>query len=83
MTSATSSERTTSMRKNEPKAPLGVFTENNPYGYKLNINHPTIKPYYERYKRSKGIKLIPSDKQRLEFEAIMLPRIKEKTVPSG
>ena len=78
MTSAATSERTTSMKKSNPQKPLGVFTENNPYGYKLNINHPTIKPYYERYKQSKGIKLIPSDAQRLEFEEIMIPRIKPK-----
>lgn len=76
MTSAVNSERTTSMSKLQ--AALGVFTKDNPYGYKLNINHPTIKPYYERYKRSKGIKLIPSDEQRLEFEEIMIPRIKKK-----
>lgn len=29
-----------------------IFAASNKYGYKININHPKIKPLYERYKLS-------------------------------
>lgn len=49
----------------------GIYTVNNPWGYKLNINHPYIIPFYNRFKKWKGIVGAPSDKQRFEFEAYM------------
>lgn len=27
-----------------------IYAKNNPYGYKINVNHPKIRPLYERYK---------------------------------
>lgn len=48
-----------------------IFTKNNPYGYRLNVNHPLIRRYYERYKVHVGATIL-SDKQRFEFEAIMI-----------
>ena len=36
--------------------------------YKINVNHPVIRVLYDRYKKWKGIKMIPSDKERFEFE---------------
>lgn len=63
---------------------LGGTTENesiyarpNKYGYKINVNHPQIKPLYEKYKRH--IKaIILSDRERFEFEAIILNMIARK-----
>lgn len=48
--------------------PISIYTQNNPYGYKYNINHPKVRDLYERYKDWKGIKDIPSDAERFEFE---------------
>lgn len=55
----------------DSKMTNGIYTVDNPWGYKLNINHPDIKPFYERFLRWKGIKGAPSDKERHEFEAYM------------
>lgn len=44
-----------------------IFAPPNKYGYKINIQHPKIRPLYERYKKKVG-EIILSDQQRLEFE---------------
>lgn len=45
----------------------------NSYGYRYNVNHPLIRPYYDRFKRHIGVpEHIPlSDTQREEFEQYM------------
>lgn len=48
-----------------------IFCYNNPYGYKLRINHPEVRPFYEYYKRKIGA-IILSDKERLQFESMFL-----------
>lgn len=48
--------------------PVSIYTQNNPYGYKYNINHPKIRELYERYKEWKGIHTVLSDEERFEFE---------------
>ncbi len=52
------------------KIPSESIIENSPYGYALNINHPTIYPLYMRFKRWKEIPVwCPlSDAEREEFE---------------
>ena len=45
-----------------------IYAPKNKYGYKINVNHPVIRVLYDRYKKWKGIKMIPSDKERFEFE---------------
>lgn len=52
-----------------PEQPPGIYNDNNPYGYRYNLNHPQIRELYERYKAWKDIKTIPSDEERREFEA--------------
>ena len=54
-----------------------MLLNNNAYGFKVNINHPVINDLYRRYKAWKGLAVqYPlSDKQRLEFEAYILPKI--------
>lgn len=54
-----------------------IYTQNNPYGYKINVNHPQIKPLYERYKKKYNI-LIPTDEERKNFEDIIIKMIKER-----
>lgn len=55
------------------KIPTEAVLNKNPYGYTLNINHPTIHPLYMRYKRWKRIPVwCPlSDTERTEFETYM------------
>ena len=55
----------------------------NPYGFKLNINHPRINELYRRYKRWKGLaENYPiTDKQRKEFESYVLNSGEEITPP--
>lgn len=57
--------------------PLSVYTQNNPYGYKVNINHPSVNPIYQRYKQHIGVPMhYPlSDNQRADFERYILPRL--------
>lgn len=59
---------------------MNIFTENNPYGYRLNINHPKIHELYLRYKAWKGIpRQFPlSDAERLEFESIVISKLEER-----
>lgn len=54
-----------------------LFTCENKYGYKLNINNKRIREYYERYKAWKKIPLsCPlSDKERFEFEQYLLNKL--------
>lgn len=44
-----------------------IFAPPNKYGYQINIQHPKIRPLYERYKKKIG-EIILSDQQRFEFE---------------
>lgn len=48
----------------------------NPYGYRINISHPRIRPLYDRYREWRGIpKHFPlSDQERFEFEEYILDR---------
>ena len=54
-----------------------IRTSSNPYGYLFNINHPKVRPLYERYKKWKGVPLnFPlSDKERFEFETLLTKKV--------
>ncbi len=54
-----------------------VYANPNPYGYKLNINHPLIRPHYERYKIKCNTTIL-SDEERYEFERLMITWIEKK-----
>ena len=58
---------------NRPKQ-TGVLLENNPYGFRVNVNHPLVRPYYERYQRYCHMPdwCPMSDDERREFEAYFL-----------
>lgn len=47
-----------------------IWAPDNPYTYRININHPKISPLYARFKKWRGVPAhIPlSDKERFEFE---------------
>lgn len=51
-----------------------IYAKFNKYSYKININHPQIRPLYEKYKEKLG-EVILSDKQRFEFEMIIFKMI--------
>lgn len=69
------------MRKNySDKKPVdnsSIYATGNPYGYRININNPKIKPLYEKYKRKYKI-MIPSDKERKRFEDMIFQLIERK-----
>lgn len=54
-----------------------IFMIPNKYGFRVNINHSKIRPIYENWKHKNGI-LIPSDKERREFENSLINYINEK-----
>lgn len=65
------------MYHDDKPAETGVLLEHNPQGYRVNINHPTVRPLYERYKRWRHIPgWCPlSDTERREFENYILPKL--------
>lgn len=42
----------------------------NKYGYRVNINHPKIRPLYEKFKHKRNA-IILSDKERFAFELLI------------
>lgn len=52
----------------------GVRLEENPYGFRVNVNNPLVRPYYERYKRAHRLPdwCPTSDDERRDFEAYFL-----------
>lgn len=51
-----------------------MIAKNNPYGYRLNVNHPLIREIYWRYKEKNNIpRRYPlSDNERYEFEKVTI-----------
>ena len=66
--------------RNKDTAETGQHLQHNPWGYQVNVNHPQVRPFYERYKTQKGIpKSCPlSDSERRQFEAAFLAGIERK-----
>lgn len=54
-----------------------IFARDNPYGYKINVNHPQIRPLYERYKEKVGERIL-SDRQRRHFELMIFELIERR-----
>lgn len=59
----------------------GILMFSNPYGYRVNIAHPAIRPLYERFHRWKGVSMhFPlSDAERFEFEEYILKKLEKAT----
>lgn len=55
--------------------PQSLYTQGNPYGYRLNLRHPLVQKLYDRYKERLGIsRSTPlSDSERLDFEERVIP----------
>lgn len=51
-----------------------IYAPPNPYGYRININHPRINALYERYKVWRSIPHTQpmSEEERHEFESYIL-----------
>lgn len=62
------------------KKNASIFNENNKYGYKININHPDIRPFYEAYHEKIGVPLSIglSDAQRHHFESLIFTMMERK-----
>ena len=58
----------------------GKRLDNSPWGYQVNINHPEVRPFYERYKRWQGIPPNSplSDAERFEFEKYYTNAVEKK-----
>jgi len=54
-----------------------IFAKENPYGYKINVNHPSIRPLYDRYKHKVGESIL-SDRQRAEFEGYIFQMLDKR-----
>ena len=57
-----------------------IFNENNKHGYRININHPRIRPLYEEYHKHIGVPhtVHLTHSQRLRFEAIILKMLEKR-----
>ncbi|MCH4239500.1 MAG: hypothetical protein LKF71_04445 [Oscillospiraceae bacterium] len=66
--------------RNNHTAETGTRLEHNPWGYQVNINHPQIRPIFERYLKQHGIPpWCPlSDAERREFEAAFMAGAEKK-----
>lgn len=54
-----------------------IYARPNSYGYRINVNHPKIKPLYEKYKKKYGI-MIMSDSERTDFENKLILYLTER-----
>ena len=54
-----------------------IYAKDKPYGYKINVNHPKIRPLYERYKEKVGESIL-SDQQRRHFEQLIFQLIEKR-----
>ena len=57
-----------------------IYTNNDRYGFRLNVNHPHINKLYLRFKASKGVGInFPlDDRDRREFEAVIIEKMQKK-----
>lgn len=57
--------------------PVSIYNHDNPYGYRINVNHPKILPLYEAYHKKIGapLHIHLSRAQRLAFERIIFQMI--------
>lgn len=60
---------------------VNVWASPNKWGYRFNINHPTVSRLYKEYQQQHGLDLrIPmTDAQRISFESELLQRMREKS----
>lgn len=54
-----------------------IYAKENSFGYKINVNHPKIRPLYERYKEKVGARIL-SDQQRRNFEMLIFEMIERR-----
>ena len=55
----------------------GILLNNNPYGYRVNVNHSRINELYRRYKAWKGLpcNMPLTDEQRKDFEKYIFEKL--------
>lgn len=65
----------------EPRA-VNVWASPNQWGYKFNVNHPTVGRLYKEYQQQHGldVRISMTDAQRLDFEQELLQRMREKSL---
>lgn len=65
-----------------PREEASLYTQGNPYGYRLNLRHPLVEKLYYRYKERMGIsRSTPlSDEERLDFEERVIPWLERRKI---
>ena len=66
----------------DPNKNESIYAPHNKYGYMININHPKIRPMYERYKDKLGERIL-SDRQRMTFEMLIFQMIERNKNEQG
>lgn len=56
------------------------FTEDSPYGYRVNVLNPYVQGLFNRFRVKHGIPLHypPSDEERLTFELQVIPHLEKR-----
>lgn len=62
-----------------PRA-VNIWAGKNPWGYRFNVNHPTVSRLYKEYQQQHGLdmRIAMTDAQRHAFEGELLQRMREK-----
>lgn len=64
------------LAKSDQEQDVSIYAKDNKYAYKVNINHPSVRPLYERYKEKIGEQIL-SDKQRHDFEQLFFKMLEK------
>lgn len=61
---------------------VNIWAGANPWGYRFNVNHPTVSRLYKEYQQRHGldIRIAMTDAQRHAFESELLQRMREKSI---
>lgn len=61
---------------------INIWASPNKWGYKFNVNHPTVKRLYKEYQQRHGldVRIAMTDAQRHAFEEELLQRMRENTL---
>ena len=64
------------------KQAINIWARPNKWGYKFNVNHPTVSRLYKEYQQRHGLDIrIPmTDAQRHAFEEELLQRMRENAL---
>ena len=61
---------------------VNLWASPNPWGYRFNINHPTVNRLYKEYQQQHGldVRISMTDAQRHAFEEELLQRMRKRAL---